>query len=194
MRKPVVTILVVTVLWPALGFAGTVRGTVLLPKGDVRDAVVAVEGVKVAVGNDATAELDQRDLAFVPHVLPIVVGTEVEFKNHDTVFHNVASPSKAASFNFGIMRGRTVAKVFDQPGVVTLVCNVHSEMRGFLVVKENPYFTQPTAAGAYSISNVPPGNYRISVWHPGGLVDEKPLVVPASGDAIVDFTPQQAAR
>lgn len=182
-----------TVLLSGTASAGTVRGTVTLAKGDVRDAVVAVEGVKVA-GSGATAEIDQRDLAFAPHVLPIVVGTKVEFKNGDTVFHNVASPSKAGSFNFGIMRGRSVAKVFDQPGVVNLLCNVHSEMRGFLLVKENPYFAQPTATGSYSIPNVPAGTYRLSVWHPGRIFEEKSLVVPANGDVVVDFTLQQATR
>lgn len=179
---------------PLLADAGTVRGKVTVGKGDVHDAVVSVEGVKAAAANGAKAEVDQRDLAFVPHVLPVVVGTEVEFKNGDTVFHNVFSQSKPAIFNLGIMHGRSRARVFDQPGVVSLLCNVHSEMNGFVVVKENPYFAQPAAGGAYSIPNVPAGNYRLSVWHPNGTVEEKPIVVPQSGEVTVDFTVQQAAR
>lgn len=181
--------LLVAALWPPLALAGTVRGKVVLPKGDVREALVSVEGPKVA-RDHAKAEMDQRDLAFVPRVLPVVVGTDVEFKNNDTVFHNVFSQTPGATFNVGIMRGHLKPRTFDQPGVVPILCNVHSEMKAFVVVKENPYFAQPDANGAFTIRDVPPGSYRLSIWHPDAKTDEKPVVVPESGEVVVDFTLQ----
>ncbi len=110
--------------------------------------------------------LDQKNLIFDPHVLPVLVGTTVKFPNSDYVRHNIFSPSKAQKFNLGTYSAGVVREVtFDNPGVVILLCNVHTTMSAFIVVLENPYFAQTGPDGKFTINNVPPGTYKIKTWH-----------------------------
>lgn len=112
------------------------------------------------------AVMDQLNLTFVPHVLPVSRGTRVAFPNSDEVRHNVFSPSKAKRFNLGTYpQGVVKHVVFDQPGEVALLCNVHAEMSAYVIVLETPYFAVTDKQGHYQISNVPPGEYLLKTWH-----------------------------
>lgn len=86
--------------------------------------------------------MDQKGLTFVPHVLPILVGTTVDFKNSDDVLHNVFTPSKAGDrFDLGTWgKGQMKSFTFKKPGEVVILCNVHPEMEAYIVVVETPYF------------------------------------------------------
>ena len=109
--------------------------------------------------------VDQRRLEFVPHVLPVVVGTRVGFVNSDPVPHNVFSPSSVRPFNLGAYHtGVTRYVNFDQPGVVEILCNVHLEMNAFVIVLQTPFFTLTQAAGRYRIEGLSPGPHTISAW------------------------------
>ena len=111
--------------------------------------------------------MDQQKLTFMPHILPILAGTTVKFPNNDTVRHNVFSPSRSArQFNLGLYpAGSTKDVTFQNVGIVPLLCNVHSEMSGFVVVLPNPYFAATDKEGNFTIENVPEGKYELTFWH-----------------------------
>jgi len=112
------------------------------------------------------AVMDQVNRAFQPDLLVIPVGSTVTFPNSDTVSHQIYSFSPAKRFQLPLYRGTPYPPVhFDQAGVVTLGCNIHDEMVGYLLVTDAPYFGRTDAAGAWTLE-VPRGRYRISIWHP----------------------------
>jgi len=135
--------------------------------------------------------LDQKGLMFSPHLLVIQVGTTVEFQNDDSVQHNVFWPSiggsRKLSHNLGTWpQGEKRPYKFDQAGVVPLLCNVHPEMSGYIVVSPTPYFAQTDASGNYKIENLPDGKYNVVAWHEGIKPQTKSVDVAGTGKA--DFT------
>ncbi len=136
------------------------------------------------------ARMDQKNLMFVPHVLPILVGTTVDFMNSDDVLHNVFSPDKCADkFNLGSWpKGQIKSYTFKEPGcVATLLCNVHPEMEGYVLAVETPYFAVSTKDGNYAIKDVPAGKYTLKIWHEKLKGQEVSVEVPEKGNATVDF-------
>ena len=139
------------------------------PPNELRNVVVYVEYVP----SDAAPRpappapaIRQEDLTFVPHVLAITKGTEVEFPNTDPVFHNVFSLSRAESFDLGrYPKGSSKRVKFDSPGVVKVFCHIHSDMSAIVVVLDNPFFVSPDADGRYVIDGLPPGDYKVTGWH-----------------------------
>lgn len=132
-------------------------------------------------------QMDQQGLRFVPHILAIRAGTTVEFPNSDPVSHNVFSISEAKRFNLGLYgRGMERSIRFDRPGVVELLCNVHMEMSGYVVVLRNPYFARPGPDGTYRIVGVPAGRHRIRCWHEKLPAQEREIDVPSEGTVNVD--------
>lgn len=128
--------------------------------------------------------LDQVNLTFVPHVLPVLVGTTVAFPNSDEVRHNVFSPSPAKRFNLGTYsKGVTRPVTFDKPGEVVLLCNVHAEMSAYVIVVETPYSAVTAKDGSYTIKGVPPGKYVLRTWHE--KLKPQSQEVEVSGDAVV---------
>jgi plastocyanin len=113
------------------------------------------------------AVMDQEKLTFIPKVLPILVGSTVNCPNNDKVQHNIFSPPKSAKqFNLGLYPpGASKDLVFEKPGVVPLLCNVHAEMSGFIVVLPNPYFAATDKEGTFKIEDVPAGKYKLTFWH-----------------------------
>jgi plastocyanin len=113
-----------------------------------------------------SAVMDQINRTFVPDLLVVPTGSTVEFPNSDSVSHQIYSFSPARKFQLPLYRGKPYPPVrFDQPGVVTLGCNIHDAMLAYVVVTDAPYFGRTDAAGGWSI-DVPRGTYRVSVWHP----------------------------
>ena len=112
------------------------------------------------------AVMDQVNRAFEPDLLVIPVGSTVTFPNSDSVSHQIYSFSPAKRFQLPLYRGTAYPPVhFDQAGVVTLGCNIHDEMVGYLVVTDAPYYGRTDARGTWS-SELPHGRYRIAIWHP----------------------------
>jgi plastocyanin len=106
----------------------------------------------------------QKDKSFVPRVLAVAAGSSVVFRNADEINHNVFS--LAPRFDTGLYgKGGEKAETFDKPGVVQLLCNIHSSMLGYVVVVDTPYYAQADASGSFSIRGVPPGEYEVSAWH-----------------------------
>jgi plastocyanin len=135
--------------------------------------------------------MDQKSLLFQPHAMAVQVGTTVDFLNGDNVQHNIFWPSisgnKKLSHNMGTWaKGEIRSFKFDTPGIVSLLCNVHPEMSGYIVVAPTPYYAQAAASGAYKIENVPDGSHTVTAWREGTKMQSKQITV--AGNATVDFT------
>ena len=152
-------------------------------------AVVTIETPKApGVTVRGPYMIEQRDIAFQPHVLIVPVGATVGFPNRDRVRHHVYSFSKTKKFDlklYGQEDARTV--LFDRPGVVPLGCNIHDSMSGFVFVTATPFAELTDQAGHVSITGVPPGTATVRVWHPSirapGSTASQPIDVAATGFA-----------
>lgn len=137
------------------------------------------------------AEIAQAGKKFSPRVLVVPVGTAVNFPNRDTVRHHVYSFSPTKTFELKLYSGTAASPVvFDKPGIAVLGCNIHDSMSAWVVVVETPYFASGDAKGIATLRDVPAGNYRLRVWHPGLAVGapaaEQALSV-GSADMSVNF-------
>jgi plastocyanin len=183
------SLLVVMLLSCLTAFAGTIGGNV---KASGQSAVV-LETVpaKTFPAPTVTATMDQQSMKFVPAVLVIQQGTTVAFNNDDNVPHNVFWPNisgkKSLSHTVGTFnKGKTLSFKFDNAGNVPLLCNVHPEMTGTIVVSPSPYFAVTDQAGNYSIKDVPDGTYKATAWQNGKATTVSVIV---KGDSKLDFAP-----
>ena len=114
-----------------------------------------------------TVIMDQRQKQFVPNILVIQTGTGVDFPNSDQIEHQVYSFSPAKTFQLSLYAGHKYPPIqFDRAGLVVVGCNIHDQMIGYIYVTDSPYFARSDEAGQWSAHELPPGNYRISAWHP----------------------------
>ena len=180
-------VLMVTLLVSFHANAQRVSGVV---KGNGPSAVVLEPApAKTFPPSNQTVAIDQRGLKFSPALLVVQQGTTVEFKNSDTVSHNIFWPNvsgnKKLGHNLGTASsGQSQKFKFDAPGNVPILCNIHPEMSGNIVVSPSPYFAQTDATGAYSISNVPEGAYKATSWHNGKATT---VNVTVKGETKLDF-------
>jgi len=186
-RSSLITLLTVLAL-ATTAIAGTIEGKVSPGKSVVY--VDAIAG-KTFPAPSAKPVVDQKGLAFTPHVMVVQQGTTVEFQNSDSVQHNVFWPSisgnKKEGHNLGTWpKGEKRPFTFSTPGVVPLLCNVHPEMEGYIVISPTPYFAEADANGNFKIDNVPDGKYNVVAWHEGLKTQTKPVDVAGTGKA--DFT------
>jgi plastocyanin len=173
---------------PCLHAAGGVQVSVKDNKAQpVADAIVSLMPLDAPAKLAPPAEplvISQRGEEFEPYVTALVVGTRVAFPNRDTVRHQVYSLSKTKPFEiplYGPGVGETVT--FDKPGVVSLGCNIHDWMSAHVVVLETPFFKKTPADGAALLADLPPGRYRLDVWHPRLATDARREVTIAPGDS-----------
>jgi plastocyanin len=159
------------------GMAADLHAVVRDQKGDpVADAVVIAvpEAGAPRPARTKLEQIEQIGEEFVPKVKAILVGSPVSFPNRDNVRHHVYSFSSAKRFDLPLYVG-TPAKpvVFDTPGVVTIGCNIHDWMVGYVYVSESPYFAKTNAQGKALLSDLPPRDYVLRVWHPQLAVSEE---------------------
>jgi plastocyanin len=168
---------------------------------------VSVQGIKsaenIAVYVDVIADkkfdapkdhvvIDQRKMAFIPHLVTVQQGTTVEFLNSDPVGHNVYWPSisgnKKLSHNLGTWpKGEKKPFQFNDLGVASLLCNVHPEMSGYVVVVPTPYFAVTDKEGNFEIKNVPAGKYTLKTWSEDGKPTTQPVDL-SGATATVELT------
>ncbi len=168
---------------------------------------VSVQGIKtaesIAVYVDAIPDrkfdapkdhvvIDQRKMAFIPHVVAVQQGTTVEFLNSDPVGHNVYWPSvsgnKKLSHNLGTWpKGDKKPFQFNDLGTASLLCNVHPEMSGYVVVVPTPYFAVTDKEGNFEIKNIPAGKYTLKTWSEDGKPTTQAVDVSAA-TATVELT------
>jgi len=170
--------------------AGDIEGKVTGMKGKSVVYVDTIAGKTFPAPKDHPV-IDQKGLMFSPHIVVVAQGTTVDFLNSDNVAHNVFWPSiggdKKQTKNLGTWpKGEKRSYTFDKAGVVPLLCNVHPDMAGYLVVSPTPYFAETDEGGNYKIKDVPDGSYTVTLWHEGAKNQSKPVTVAGGGKA--DFT------
>jgi plastocyanin len=180
----------VTAAFAVSASAGTISGKV---SGVAGESVVYVEAISGKTFPAPTQEpvMDQKGLMFQPHIVVVQQGATVQFLNSDSVAHNVfwisVGGNKKLGHNLGTWpKGEKRPFKFDNPGAVPLLCNVHPEMSGYIVVTPTPYSALTDKSGDYKIENVPDGSYSVTGWHEGAKNQSKPVTV--SGDTKADFT------
>ncbi len=133
--------------------------------------------------------IDQRKMAFIPHVVAVQQGTTVDFLNSDPVGHNVYWPSisgnKKLSHNLGTWpKGDKKPFQFNDLGVASLLCNVHPEMSGYVVVVPTPYFAVTDKDGNFEIKNIPAGKYTLKTWSEDGKPTTQAVDVSAASTTV----------
>src|SRR4249920_294935 len=141
---------------------------VLSSANGIRNVVVSLDGVPVgskAPAPPVPAKMDQKQCVFVPRVIVVPVGGTVEFLNSDRLLHNVRGGGKEnPPFNRAQPHARTIAIGFKSPEVLRVDCDLHSWMRGWIVVAEHPFYAVTNEEGEFVFENVPPGKYKLQAW------------------------------
>lgn len=193
MNKRLILTAIISFSFCSVMHAGDITGNIKTKKDKYKKNAVVyidkIEGKKFDPPKEHKI-LDQKYLTFVPHVLPALTGTTVDFINSDDVLHNVFSPDNCAEkFNLGYWpKGEKRSYTFNEPGCLAVVlCNVHPEMEGYVVVVETPYYAVTDENGNYLIKNVPPGNYILKIWHERLKGEKQTITVPKTGTATANF-------
>ena len=130
-------------------------------------AVVYLEGFFPKASSLPTKQIAQKNFAFVPALLPVRVGTRIEFPNLDDTYHSIFSYSPAKRFDLGRYRPEErpiPSEVFDASGLVTLRCDIHEHMRGLILVLNTPHFVVSDLDGRFRLSELPAGRYSLKAW------------------------------
>lgn len=154
----------------------SLRGHIDLTRGghrvkDASKAVVWLTPIGTAVAppkqdDSHIPQLVQKNKSFEPSLLVVPVGGKVEFPNHDPFFHNVFSLFEGKRFDLGLYESGTTRFVqFDKPGISFIFCNIHAEMSAVVIALSTPYYAISDARGEITIPNVPPGRYRVGLFH-----------------------------
>jgi plastocyanin len=129
--------------------------------------IIADSGAQPDKHAARTAIMDQQHMQFVPRILVVQTGTAVDFPNSDQIQHQVYSFSEPKRFKLSLYAGHKYPPiVFDHPGLVTLGCNIHDGMIGYIYVTDSPFFGRTDGAGLVQLHGLPAGNYTLTAWHP----------------------------
>ena len=191
---------------PGQAMAGKITG-IVKTKGLRSPADILVYVVKAPPVQEDLSKtkfiMDQQNLTFNPHILPVPVGATVHFPNNDKVDHNIFSLSRTKKFNLGSYKpGESKTVTFDKPGIVELRCDVHAEMAAYIMVLKNPYFAvtddqgrfeipdskQLEQSGIKGIKDLPEGNYILKTWHEKLKTQKQKITIPKNGDVTVEIT------
>jgi len=153
-------------------------------------AVVYLDGNFSRPASLPMKEVAQKDLTFIPALLPIERGSRVVFPNLDDTYHNIFSYSPTKRFDLGRYRPEErpiPTQVFDKLGLVTLRCDIHDHMRGLILVLNTPYFVMTDTDGHFRLSGLPAGRYRLKAWIDSRTTREKPVELKNGQTLHVDF-------
>ena len=153
-------------------------------------AVVYLEGSFPKPFSLSTKQIAQKDLNFVPALLPVQVGTRVEFPNLDDTYHSIFSYSPAKRFDLGRYRPEErpiPSEIFDTPGLVTLRCDIHEHMRGLILVLNTPHFIVTDPDGRFRLSGLPSGHYTLKAWIDSKTTRERSVDLKSGQTMRVDF-------
>ena len=188
-----VLISTLTLLIFSAASAATISGKIALKKkngdkvADTSNVVVFLDGLKdPSLPKPTTpAAIVQKDKMYVPSVLPVMVGMDVDFPNEDTIMHNVFSKSKAKDFDLGLYKKGSKKTVrFDKAGLVKIYCNIHEKMVAFILVLDNPYYTVTDKDGNFKIDNLPNGKYQLAAWGRFSEIQRKDIEIKNNGSEI----------
>ncbi|HLX21902.1 MAG TPA: methylamine utilization protein [Usitatibacter sp.] len=202
MSRLAAALVVLSTTFLGAAFAATLEVDVRDPAGKpVADTAVfatpASGGTEARPGK--VVEIQQIDREFVPYLSVIQTGTTATFPNRDPILHHVYSFSPAKSFEIKLYTGRSPSAVtFDKPGVVTLGCNIHDWMIGYVLVVSTPHFAKTDASGTVQLRDLPAGTYEVQAWHPRLREPLAPVNVSVDAAAVrsvgftVDALPRKA--
>jgi plastocyanin len=210
-RTMVSALVLAVVSVPAAGSAATIEGKVTLPKTRTTPvvnqryeivaaagalstnppvAIVYLEGDFAKPATQPVTQITQKDLTFLPSLLPVQVGTKVEFPNLDDAYHNIFSFSPPKRFDLGRYRSdeRPVpSQVFDVAGLVTLRCDIHEHMRALILVLATPHFVITGVDGSFRLTQLPAGSYRLKAWVDSKTTHEKRVELTNDATLRIDF-------
>jgi hypothetical protein len=170
---------------PSMGanVAGTVAGGGQIGPGGAVVWLKRIDGPMPRISPPPNQVITQREKTFLPHVLAVPIGTTVQFRNDDRIYHNVFSIVRPNDFDAGIRAtGVTYTRTFTHAGAVQLLCNIHSTMSAYVFVVDSPLYAKALASGVFTIRGVPPGRYELSAWHEAAsTITRKIVVVGADG-------------
>lgn len=162
------------------------------PSRGIRYSVVTLEGITTgkAIEKEAVHELDNAQCRFVPHVMAASVGQFLLLKNTDPILHTAHARFQDGQpdFNVGLYPGRVSRKPVVSPGLAKIFCEVHPWMGAYIVVTEHPYHAVTDLYGEYLIGDIPPGTYRLKVWHERLGTQEKQVEIKEGKTFQLDFT------
>jgi plastocyanin len=166
-----------------ISVSGTVSGGGQIGPGGAVLWLKRLDGSMPRIVPPSNQVVTQREKTFLPHVLAVPLGTTVQFRNDDRIYHNVFSIAKPNDFDAGIRAtGATYTRTFNNPGAVEILCNIHSTMNGYVFVVDSPLYTKAQASGTFVIRGVAPGRYELAAWHEAASnVTRKTIVVGADG-------------
>jgi plastocyanin len=153
-------------------------------------AVVYLEDSSTSLKPTTTKQVAQKNLAFVPALLPVRVGTKVEFPNLDDTYHNIFSYSPAKRFDLGRYRPDekpVPSEVFDKPGLVTLRCDIHEHMRGLILVLNSSHFVVTDEQGRFRLTGLPAGSKTIKAWIDSRTTKEQAVELKAGSTTQINF-------
>jgi plastocyanin len=154
-------------------------------------AVVYLEGAFPKPGSLPTKQVAQKDLVFIPALLPVQVGTKVEFPNLEKdTYHNIFSYSPAKRFDLGRYRPDekpVPSEIFDVAGLVTLRCDIHEHMRGLILVLATPHFVTTDESGHFRLAGLPAGHYTLKAWIDSRTTREHQVDLKSGSTLQVDF-------
>ena len=163
------------------------------PGGGLKNAVVAIDGIKKGKAYDkkAVVALDNKKCMFHPHVETAVVRQMVGIINSDPVLHNThlyQGPRERTLYNLALpLQGVEIKKRLKRAGLVTAKCDEHEWMLGYLYVADNPYVTTTGADGSFKLTDVPPGKYKVTIWHEKLGKITKEVTVQAGATTQLDY-------
>jgi plastocyanin len=144
----------------------SVRAAALASESERRNVVVYLRDARPQRVEPLRLSIRQRNETFMPRVVAVTVGSEVDFPNDDPIYHNVFSLSRVRTFNLGrYPRGHTRRVRFDRPGIVRVFCEIHSHMSATVMVFDHPWFATPDEMGRFALDAVPPGDREVTAWH-----------------------------
>lgn len=172
------------------GLYGKSASKVVQNSGSDRQAVVFIEKVSGQFPvPQSRPVMRQKNITIVPHVLPVLIGSTVDFPNEDQIYHNIFSLSSVKSFDLGrYAKGKSKSVTFNKFGEVKVFCDIHSSMSGYIIVLQNPYFATTGTDGSYAITGVPSGNYKVGAWHENGGTQWQTIAVESGQTVTADFS------
>lgn len=166
---------------------------VVSDKGGLKNVVVSLIGIeKGKPFRKKSPRLIQRQCMFVPHVSLIPVGKRFKLVNEDKILHNLRTLSKKnVTLNIAhpkFKKTLRIKKKFKTPETMPIKCDIHNWMRGWIVAIDHPYYAVSGKSGKFKLKNVPPGTYKLRVWHEVLGARVRTVTVPAGGEVKADFT------